>query len=217
MYDDYGGMSTGTKALAGLILGSVIAAMGSRWVDTLAGGLTVLVGAILLLAGGLQSMLWIVDRWLEIIEAHRHLQTLSPQLRILEAAHALSEAQLAVVPALDYESIEVDVLDQQKGLAFFLWTNEGRVPFTWLRDFLGDCGVTSLRPVRSYSEGTAGYEYARAFTAWCVAQGYAFAAEGPKPAQWTSEQMKSRLQRRFGFEPLDLDDQVTMTITDARE
>jgi len=27
--------------------------------------------------------------------------------------------------------------------------------------------------------------------------------------------MKGRLQKRFGFEPLDLDDQVTMTITEA--
>lgn len=199
----------GAQATAGLAGGGVLLWLGvagqqsQSWAQGPSQILLIL-GAVFFLAGALQALFYLVERALDVEEHRRQVQSISAEARLLEAAARLTPDQAKLVPGLDFKATEVDLLDGRGEILLYLVTPEGRIPLTWLRDYLNNCGVTFLYPVRNYAEGSAAYSWARAFTAWAIARGYALPAEGNRSAQWTSEQTKSQLQNRFGLEPGNL-------------
>ena len=212
---DYGGPSHGSLALVFVLLGAPLLWLAPRTAEAWA-GLVALFGLVFVGAGIVQLALWLSYHVLDVAERRREMLATTPHNRALELAGRLNDTQAALVPALEFHTIEIDVLDLSGKVAFFLATPQARVPFLWLSGFLETCGVVNMREIRSYSEGTAGYEYARAFTDWCVQSGYALPATGNKAAQWVSEYVRDELKRRFGFADADLPgDIMTLTSTEG--
>ena len=59
------------------------------------------------------------------------------------------------------------------------------IPIEFVEDFLAGCGDEQLVPVRSWSEGTSGRQWAVALTRFFVQRGLAHPAVANLPARWT--------------------------------
>ena len=59
------------------------------------------------------------------------------------------------------------------------------IPADFVWEFLEECGDAYLKPIRSYSDGSNGREWAKAITAFFVLRGFAVDSAGNLPARWT--------------------------------
>lgn len=184
-------------ALIGLPLSAV-----STWMqrnrpdDELAILLIGLVGSICILAAfGL--LIWlIVSVLLGFLEHYNEIRSTTARLKEMQQAERLSPEQLAILPRLEYGANVAIHLDpkKQRERRFFLMTPGGMVPWEFCQQYLLDCGVTSLKPIGHYSEGTQGYDHARWFTNWLRDNGFAVGGDGSRAgqsAQWLTEQSKA--------------------------
>lgn len=142
---------------------------------------------------------------LDLQSRKKDIETTSARLREMEAAKHLSSEQLAIIPKLEYGA-EIGLHADPKNRTerrYFLITPDGMIPYEWCQDFLIDCGVTFVKPIRDYSEGTINYDYARWFTAWLRFNGFAVGGDGSqagKAAQWSTVMSKSEACLFFGVE-----------------
>jgi hypothetical protein len=111
----------------------------------------------------------------------------------------LTSDQVKVVSITSYRA-EVELTPGQDGPLYFLRTPSGSVPIWWIEDYLKDCGVTYLRAIRTYADGTPGRLFAQIFSDWCVGMGLAVPATGPNPAAWINEQAKSKCKTMIGLD-----------------
>lgn len=160
-------------------------------------------GAFCAFAAGYLFLLHLAGTWLEYAERRREIETTSARLREMDAARGLTPEQLAVIPKMDYGA-SIGMHADPKNRAerrFFLITADGNVPYEFCQSFLMDSGVTFVKPVSSYAEGTTGYDYARWFTNWLRLNGYAIGGEGStagKAAQWMGATSKAEACEFFG-------------------
>lgn len=160
--------------------------------------LTGLVGSVCVLAAfGL--LLWLtVTLSLGWLEWANEIRTTTSRLKEMQQAERLTEEQLAVIPRLEYGAniaIHLDPGNRQER-RYFLLTVGGMVPWDFCQQFLLDCGVTSLKPINHYSEGTQGYDHARWFTQWLRDNAFAVGGDGSRAgqvAQWMTEQSKAEV------------------------
>jgi hypothetical protein len=142
-------------------------------------------------------LLWlVVTLTLGWLEWGNEIRTTTARLKEMQQAERLSAEQLAVIPRLEYGA-NIAIHMDPKGLRerrFFLVTVGGMVPWEFCQQFLMDCGVTALKAISNYSEGTQGYDHARWFTQWLRDNSFAIGGDGSRAgqvAQWMTEQSKS--------------------------
>lgn len=134
----------------------------------------------------------------------------TPYSEAVVAASRLTEAQAATLPRLTYEMQVEATVGLHGEIGFLLATPGGPVPYAWIDEFLRYCTLTSLRPVRSYSDKSMGRQFAQAFTDWLVMHRYAVPhnltenpyANGNHPAAWASENSLDQVRRALRLEEL---------------
>lgn len=139
----------------------------------------------------------------EVAHQRRETEVLTPVNQALMLASRLTSEQVSIMPDLRFRHEVETVMGMEGATAHFLRTPGGSIPFVWVEEFLRDCGVTWLKPVRNYADGTPGREYATALTEWLIQQGYAVPAAGNRAAMWMTEHAREQVKRILGFENVD--------------
>jgi len=151
------------------------------------------------LAWGICAMIvfhWLIDeivpRWDEHRIMERHAQAITPDSELVEKfsqlephqAEALMQmqARLVAMPGIAGAVLEYDLGADQ------------RVPAEFVRDFIEASSGPTLKPIRSFSEGTKAREWATIVTNWFIARGLARPAAGNASAMWT---MSSEVAARW--------------------
>lgn len=157
-----------------------------------------LVGLIISAAAGALAIWLSIALALGWFEWANEIRTTTARLKEMQQAERLSEEQLAIIPRLEYGAniaIHMDPKNREQR-RFFLMTAGGMVPWDFCQAFLLDCGVTTLKPIKQYSEGTQGYDHARWFTGWLRDNAFALGGDGSRAgqaAQWMTEQSKAEV------------------------
>jgi hypothetical protein len=158
-------------------------------------------GLLALITGGGAFMYlfnWIAHEWVRRLEEYRRAQAITPHLELVRVIQRMTPEQVKLVPPFN-EREQLAITTTPDGPVFALVTSSGTVPLEFVEDFLRDCGVTSLRPVREYQEGTPAREFAQMVTEWAVAHKFAVPAVGPHPARWINEHARGRAAAAIGI------------------
>jgi len=149
------------------------------------------------------ALLYLFNWFIFCLNAHfaEYKRSMAVTIRIEEmrAAARLSHEQAKLIPMAEYAA-QVGVIDTEVGPQYVLICPGGNIPLPWVYDFLSDCGMWRLKPIREYPDKTPGREYARVFTDWCIWRQLAIPAVGNEPAHWTSEHAKQRAAQMCGLE-----------------
>lgn len=145
-------------------------------------------------------------------EARREMQTITPRRREIEAVSRLRPDQVALVSKPDSKLVMSAHRSGGDAYETALWfsTPGGLVPYEFAQEFLQSGGVTNLRPISSYSEGSFGYEYARLLTDWARAEGLAVGGEGSRAgraAEWVSHNARQMAFELFDVS-MDMDQEI---------
>lgn len=147
---------------------------------------------------------WIQWRILEVDREWREVDSITPRLRLINAAAHLTPEQAKVAGMADFKAA-LGITAGDDGPLWWVITHTGLVPIEFADDFLRQSGAINLKPVREYSDKTPGREYATSMTDWCVTMGLATPASGSNPAQWIDDNARARAFRMLKLD-LELKD-----------
>lgn len=155
----------------------------------ISGGVAVL-AFIFFAAAFFYGLNWLIYQINARFDEYKKSMTRTIRIEEMRAAARLSDEQAKLIPMAEY--VAEMVIDAGETTRHYLRCPGGLVPIEFVYDFLNDCGVWRLKPIREFPDKTPGREFARMFTEWCIMRQLAIPAVGNEPAHWTSEHAKRR-------------------------
>lgn len=152
------------------------------------------IGGTLMLFDVALVIMWISAMAVHIARAWHAAN--DPYMRRVTAVSKLQPFQIEALPRNDAFEMGVHM---GREIIPHLMTPGGPIPLEWIgRDFLPDCGVTYLKPIRHYADGSQGRNYAQWFTDCLIGLGMVMPYNGgPNPAQWATPETRDECIRQL--------------------
>lgn len=136
------------------------------------------------LAAAVNGIDFLLFKWSLRVRLFYEAKATTERVRVIQLLGALNDEQLK---ALGAGAVEVNVLGGSPGPLFTLTVGEGKIPYSFIREFLSQGDDTYLCPVGLYSEGTKRREWAQWLTAYFIMFGFAERASGNRSARWANK------------------------------